>query len=317
MPLIDYDLFGMKTDKVQRSIDRIRAFCPPEGYFVAFSGGKDSVVIKVLCDMAGVKYDAHYSVTTVDPPELVRFIRAKYPDVIFDRPEMSMRQLIIKMQFPPTRFRRYCCEVLKESKGDGRIVMTGVRWAESPKRKNNQGIATIFNGRSAAKTAEQFGAEYKGTARGGILLNLDNDAERRTVEHCYRTNKTLINPIIDWTDEDVWEFIHSYEIPYCSLYDEGYKRIGCIGCPFGGSASMRRDFERWPVYKKLYIKAFDDMLAARRAAGSPTQWADGESVFRWWIGEDKNHDPNQIHMDDILADETEGMMEDASDHEQD
>lgn len=78
MALIEYNIFGSRCDKVKMSLDRIRAFVPDEGYFVAFSGGKDSVVIKALCDLAGVRYDAHYNVTTVDPPELVRFIRKAF-----------------------------------------------------------------------------------------------------------------------------------------------------------------------------------------------------------------------------------------------
>ncbi len=306
MALVTMDIFGNRNDKVQVSIDRIRSFCPAEGYFVGFSGGKDSTVIKALCDMAGVKYDAHYNVTTVDPPELVRFIRANHPDVIFDRPGLSMRQLIIKKQFPPTRRMRYCCEHLKESNGIGRVVMTGVRWAESRNRKDNQGMTTIFGGKDGAEAAEAVGAAYSKTKRGGIVLNLDNDAARRTVELCYRTNKTMVNPIIDWTDEDVWEFIHSYGIPYCGLYDEGCKRLGCVGCPLGGYASMRREFERWPVYRKMYIRAFDDMLEARRAAGKTNHnrlWTDGEGVFRWWIGEDQKCNPNQMSIDELLLDD--------------
>lgn len=308
MALITTDIFGNRRDKVKTSIERIRAFCPPEGYFVAFSGGKDSVVIKALCDMAGVKYDAHYSVTTVDPPELVRFIRAKHPDVILERPEMSMRQLIIKKQFPPTRLMRYCCEYLKETHGEGRVTMTGVRWAESRNRKANQGMVTIVGKGANSNSdvldiADDNGASYTKSARGGIILNLDNAEERRTVEMCYRTRKTLVNPIIDWTDDDVWEFIRSYGIPYCSLYDEGCKRLGCVGCPLGGSSSMRREFERWPVYKKLYIKAFDDMLQARKAAGKTNHhrlWTNGEGVFKWWIGDEQKCDPNQMRMDEIF-----------------
>lgn len=91
-------------------------------------------------------------------------------------------------------------------------------------------------------------------------MNDDNDENRRAVEHCYRTQKTMVNPIVDWTDEDVWEFLNSNNIPHCCLYDEGFTRLGCIGCPLSGSKHMERDFARWPKYKELYIKAFQKMI---------------------------------------------------------
>ena len=114
------------------------------GYYLAFSGGKDSVVIKALADIAGVKYDAHYNVTSVDPPELVQFIREYYKDVKWEYPRYkdgtraTMWNLIPKKKMPPTRIVRYCCEKLKEGGGEGRFVVTGVRWAESAKRKTNR-----------------------------------------------------------------------------------------------------------------------------------------------------------------------------------
>lgn len=136
------NMFG--KDKVEVSIERIKTFEPPEGYFLAFSGGKDSVVIKALADMAGVKYDAHYSVTSVDPPELVKFVKS-FKDVSFDRPldkdghQKTMWNIIPPHKMPPTRIARYCCRELKEASGEGRFVMTGVRWAESVKRSHRGG----------------------------------------------------------------------------------------------------------------------------------------------------------------------------------
>ena len=103
-------------DKVQVAIDRLKLFEPPEGYYLAFSGGKDSVVIKKLADLAGVKYDAHYRVTSVDPPELVQFIKNDHPDVIRERPldkngnQITMWNLIPKKRMPPTQLIRYCCK---------------------------------------------------------------------------------------------------------------------------------------------------------------------------------------------------------------
>lgn len=143
------NLYGQT--KLEVSIERLKDFEPKEGYFVAFSGGKDSIVIKKLCDIAGVKYDAHYSVTSVDPPELVTFIKKYHPDVIFDYPtdknggRVTMWNLIPRKKMPPTRIVRYCCAELKEIQGEGRFVVTGVRWAESANRKNNQGTITIYN----------------------------------------------------------------------------------------------------------------------------------------------------------------------------
>lgn len=214
-----------------------------------------------------------------------------------------MRQLIIYKQIPPTRLMRYCCEYLKESHGKGRITMTGVRWAESRNRRNNQGTVTMFDGKTAAIAADGNGAAFEHTRRGGIILNDDNDEARRTVEQCYRTGKVLVNPIIDWADDDIWEFIRTYHVPYCSLYDEGCKRLGCIGCPLGGYASQKKEFERWPAYRRLYIHAFDDMLTARKKSGKTNHhslWKDGEGVFRWWTGEGQTNAPNQMTFDELL-----------------
>lgn len=161
-------------DYVQRSIGRLKAFEPPEGYFVAFSGGKDSQCVYHLCEMAGVKFDAHYSITSVDPPELVRFIREKYPNVAMEIPHdkdgkpITMWNLIQKKLMPPTRLARYCCTTLKEKAGEGRVTVTGVRWAESNNRKENQGIAVIpSKSQKLKKQMEEAGANFRQTVRGG------------------------------------------------------------------------------------------------------------------------------------------------------
>lgn len=309
MSLIEYDLFGQKRDKVQTAIDRLQAFEPEEGYYVADSGGKDSSCVVKLCEIAGVKFDAHYNATTIDPPQLVRFIRKNHPKTEIEKPEYTMRELIVKKQFPPLRTQRYCCAELKEPKGIGHVVVTGVRWAESRNRKNNQGIVTIPKvPKSLHNAADLSGAEPNRTRKNGLILNTDNDESRRMVEMCYRTHETLVNPIIDWTDEDVWEFIRLYNVPYCELYDFGFKRLGCVACPLGGSASMQRELEFFPQFKSFYIRTFDEMLDARRKAGKPINrhWTDGESVLRWWIGKGgESKDELQIG----IFDETEEMTD--------
>ncbi len=262
--LIENTLFGVR-DKVKIAIDRLQAFEPPEGYYLAFSGGKDSQCIYHLAKEAGVKFDAHYNLTTADPPELVWFIKKNYPDVSIDRPKETMWQLIPRKLMPPTRLARFCCEALKEGGGEGRIVVTGVRWAESVRRKQNRGIAEV--------------------GRNLILLN-DNEEERMMFENCTKKGKRIINPIVDWEDEDVWEYIHSRKLEYCSLYDEGFKRLGCIGCPMAGTQGMAKEFERWPKYKQAYLRAFQRMIDNRIAKGKmegKTNWGTPEDVYNWWL----------------------------------
>jgi len=291
-------------DKVQVAIDRLKTFEPPEGYYLAFSGGKDSVVIKKLADLAGVKYDAHYNLTSVDPPELVHFIKS-FKDVIIDRPkdkngnQITMWNLIPPRRLPPTQIARYCCKDLKETGGTGRMTITGVRWAESSNRKANQGEVTIYKGNKEVLTTLKQSGNFTETARGGVVLNNDNEESRKMVEQCYKLSKTVINPIIDWTDDDVWEFIHEYDVPYCKLYDEGYKRLGCIGCPMASHDARVREFEKYPKYKRAYIRAFQRMLDAY-SEERLTDWETGEDVFKWWLRDPKgrfNADDSQINME--------------------
>lgn len=286
------DIFG--KDKVQTAIDRLKTFEPKEGYFLAFSGGKDSVVLKALADMAQVKYDAHYSITSVDPPALVRFIKEYHPDVVRERKHdkdghpITMWSLIAKNTMPPTRIARYCCEQLKESSGKGRIVLTGVRWSESINRKLNQGgVSILGKSKKLDEILQDEDIEYTKGRKGGIILNLDNADSRRGVEICYRTHKTLVNPIIDWEDDDVWEFIHEYNIPYCVLYDEGHKRLGCIGCPMGMYKNMKREFEKYPKYKNAYLRAFRRMLLNIAEKGKETIFRTPEGVMEWWMQESR------------------------------
>lgn len=275
-------------DKVEKAIKRLQLYEPPEGYYLCFSGGKDSVVIKALADMAGVKYDAHYSISSVDPPELVRFIKDKHPDVIFDRPRdkngspVTMWTLIAKNTMPPTRIVRYCCEDLKEHGGKGRLKVTGVRWDESTRRKKAHSEVTFTDKKTRRLLEKEFdGEEYVVNPNGGVVLRLDNRENARIVEMCYKNHTTLINPVIDWTTAEVWEFINEYNVPYCSLYDEGFKRLGCIGCPMSGNRES--DFERWPKYKELYLLAFGKMIENRKRRGKFEEWETPNEWFKWWI----------------------------------
>lgn len=273
MSIHQLNIYGM--DMVEVAIERLKAFEPEEGYYLAFSGGKDSVTVKALADMAGVKYDAHYTVTSVDPPELVRFVKS-FNDVAFDFPTdsdgkvITMWNLIPRNTMPPTRIFRYCCRALKESRGENRFVITGVRKDESVRRKQTRSGLEL--------------GKHKSTKR--ELLDPDNPTPEMFY-HCRQYYRKVLNPIIDWTTAEVWEFIKEYKVPYCCLYDQGFTRLGCIGCPMSGPEGQKRDFERWPKYKENYIKAFKKMLKRRcdhsLDESKKIKWETGEEVFKWWI----------------------------------
>ena len=275
-------------DKVDKAIMRLQTYEPEEGYYLCFSGGKDSCVIKALADMAGVKYDARYSVTSVDPPELVYFIKDKYPDVEFeytrdkDGNRVTMWNLIPKKKMPPTRIARYCCAQLKETGGKGRLKITGVRWAESARRKRSHSEVTFMDKKAKTIISEELSEEdYSLTPQGGVVLRMDNRENARIVEMCYKNHTTTINPIIDWSDSEVWEFIREFSVPYCGLYDKGYKRLGCIGCPM--STRQKEELDRYPKYKKLYLMAFEKMLKELDDKKLITTWRTAQDVMEWWL----------------------------------
>ena len=180
------DLNG--NDKVDKAIMRLQTYEPPEGYYLCFSGGKDSCVIKALADMAGVKYDAHYSVASVDPPELVHFIKEYHPDVKFEIPKdkegkpISMWSLIAHNTMPPTRIVRYCCQHLKENGGKGRLKVTGVRWEESVRRRKSHSEVTFADKKAKKTLAKELSEQdFSSTPQGGGGAQNGQQRER---SHC-------------------------------------------------------------------------------------------------------------------------------------
>ena len=124
---------------------------------------------------------------------------------------------------------------------------------------------------------------------------------------CYKRHKTLLNPIIDWEDSDVWDFIRQYKIPYCSLYDEGFHRLGCIGCPLARQNGREREFAKWPKYKKAYLNAFEKMLVERNRKGKKTEWMTATDVFNWWMKYDVL--PGQYNMFEDAEEENLEILE--------
>lgn len=272
-------------DLEQTGIERLQAASEMslmhygEPLIITDSGGKDSAVIKELARRAGIPFEVMHNHTTADAPETVRFIRSeakRFEDMgikytinmpMYKGKRTSMWSLIPQKLMPPTRLVRYCCSVLKETGGAGRFIATGVRWAESASRKNSRGIY-----------------EKNGDSEHRIILNNDNDDRRMLFENCKMKAKRTVNPIIDWTDDDVWDFLTSDDAPPCNpLYCEGWKRVGCVGCPMAGQSWRELEFARFPKYKDLYLLAFKNLLAERAKRGKYMNWETPMDVFNWWM----------------------------------
>jgi phosphoadenosine phosphosulfate reductase len=237
-------------ERIDRALILLRENEPDDGYYLAFSGGKDSVVIKRLAEMAGVRFDAWYNNTTIDPPELVKFIKVHHADVRWNQPKNGsmMARVATCKKVPPTRAGRWCCEEYKEQGGNGRTIIIGVR-----------------------------GSESAGRLRRWSEVSLD-------------ANKNIATcPIVHWSDAHVWEFIRSEGVPYCSLYDEGWSRLGCVGCPLNPQ-SQAKEFERWPRYrdnwKRAIIKNWETYKDIPRNDGKPryhAKFKTGEDMWQWWL----------------------------------
>lgn len=237
-------------NKVETAIALLQAVEPPVGYYGAFSGGKDSCVIKHLTAAAGVKADWHYCVSPIDPKEVQDFIKQTHPDVQWDYYARGFRKMI-ELNGMPLRQGRWCCRFIKEAGGLGRTVITGIRHAESAKRKS-----------------------------------------RKCFEKGRVGNKIFVHPIITWSDGEVWEYIGVHNLKVCSLYAEGFHRIGCVLCPF--HRNVKYELERFPKIAKLWRLGCEDVHKRRLTQGKVDTFRTSDDRWHFWLDRDaKRRDKRQ------------------------
>lgn len=259
-----------------RNAEKLALRMDERGFHVAFSGGKDSQVLLALVEMAGVKYHAEMQVTSVDSPNLMKFVRRYYPQVKLNLPTLNMRKLILKKGMLPTRNARFCCSELKEQAGVGCCTCIGIRKAESVKRAKRHPVEVI--GQRVGYDIID-GELHEQNNWGGQLF----DNEQPINVYCVGgKDKVVISPIFEWTDNDVWEFIHKYNLPYCDLYDKGFHRIGCLFCPMALPREKARELRMFPKFvERVYIRAIRDLMQE----GKYDVFDTPEQVFRWWISD--------------------------------
>jgi phosphoadenosine phosphosulfate reductase len=266
------------------------------------SGGKDSLVLLAIAKAAGIKYEVVHSHTTADAPETVRYVRRQmyelecagikaeihYP--AYRGKRTSMWDLIPWKLMPPMRFARYCCKILKENTGNGRFIVTGVRASESRGRADS----AEFEARTSRK-ADKGRFSYEHTAEVfSEAQTLPDVYDCQMITACKKHKQVSVLPIVDWTNRDVWGYIRSKHLEYNPLYDYGFNRVGCIGCPLASRKIRLAEFAKYPKYENMYRHAFDRCVARRKALGKSgvtdiKDWRTGKKMFDWWM-EDKNVD---------------------------
>lgn len=297
-----------EMDLEQKSIERIKTASEMSLHYYrkplvcTYSGGKDSDVMLELFKRSGIPFEVHNSHTTADAPQTVYHIRKVFRELELqgikcdidyhvqpDGSRITMWNLIPRKLMPPTRKVRYCCSVLKETGCANRMIATGVRWNESRNRKDR----TSFEALAIKK-------ENRICVNDEKMLLSDNDDTRRLFEQCKLKAKTVVNPIIDWTDSEIFDFYWGECKNHNPLYKMGYFRVGCIGCPMAGRKGRWKEFADFQKYRDMYISAFDKMLEQRKQQGLSGEWKTGQDVFLWWM-EDKNID-GQLGMEFDEAD---------------
>ena len=246
-----------KSEKMALRLD------PENGFYNTFSGGKDSQVLYHLVKLSGVKHKTHMNLTSVDPPEVIRFVKTQYPDVELIKPKMSIYEACKKEGILPTRTIRWCCAEFKETGGAGKVTLIGIRKEESARRAKRGEISTNIKGKRTEETFDQW-----------------SEHEEKMVTCVGGKDKILVSPIIYWTERDVWEFLNENDIPHCELYDQGYTRIGCICCPMSQLRQKRKEIERWPYVKRNWLKTIQWLIDN---GYMNRNFSDPETGFRWWI----------------------------------
>lgn len=255
---------GAFEDRRAKSVEVIRkAYALSERIgggklIVAFSGGKDSQCLYHLAEEAGVPFEAEFKLTTLDPPEVLRFVRRNYPDVVFTKPSESFWKLCEREHSMPTRKRRFCCAYIKEVGGVGRVTLTGVRRQESVRRANRQEVSVRSGGRFVDGAIDQFTRED--TVEASCIVG---GGER-----------IVVNPILQWTKDDVWRYLNDMlKVPHCELYDRGGSRIGCLFCPMSSAKQRIREAREYPkVFERFKQTAAKVFKHKNRLLVTPEQY---------------------------------------------
>ena len=198
--------------------------------------------------------------------------------------EMSMWALCRKRGMLPTRRIRFCCAELKEKRSEHQgkaVVSFGVRKYESVKRARSRNELEIALPRQK-----------------NLIMPFDDGENRKIFELCYRDREKRVNPLAYWTDADIWNYSRDVKLEQCSLYSEGFDRLGCIGCPMARREAREQEFNRWPKFRDQYIRTAQYIVDDKSDKHCFKQeFKSGQEYFDWWMQDRTQEEADNDQMD--------------------
>lgn len=210
-------------------------------YHCAFSGGKDSILVEYMLKISKCNYGSYFYDNCLTPPNLRIFIKKQYPNVIHVPSKYNLLQLVKRKKILPTRLTRYCCQYFKERQVSNGIIVTGIRSDESCARSHRHEIE---------------------------LMQSD----------FYRGYKAMLNVILSFTNQEVWELIKAFNLTVPDNYNS-VNRIGCIGCPMSGNRRKELLID-YPKFGNMWLKASSIVYEFNK-----DKFTSGRDVFEWYLAD--------------------------------
>lgn len=180
--------------KVNEAIGILQANECTEGFSVRFSGGKDSCVLKHLITQAGYKAKYYYLETTLESDMMANFIKNKHPEVVWIHPEKSVCEMIKEYKMMPTGYNLFCCKQTRRG-ADRRLT-------------------------------EEHQCTVLGKKQTDIVVANKILEPVQVKENGHK----VINPLYNWTDDDVWGYIDEYSIALPETYAIYGRSFNCTLC---------------------------------------------------------------------------------------
>ncbi len=188
---------------------------PPERIAVAWTGGKDSTVVLALWREVLKSKGKEASLVLV-PQALSIDTGVKFSEVMSFRDRLAVKWGV-----------------------DVKVIRPDVDITAYPVAEDHVKCCGDLKIKPLQKAIEEFEIDL-------LISGIRRDehpsrAGRRYMEVRDEPDHTLLNPILEWTEMDIWSFITMYQIPHCELYDQGYRSLGCKPCTVLGGAGNERE----------------------------------------------------------------------------